>query len=108
MRLSELRGKEIVDINDGIKIGVLDECELVFDDTSGSIHSILIPNRNALSHFIGSNRAISIPWESVQKRICTKWNYPSKRCRSDDVRSYERIRRQSGIGKAANRFSFRR
>lgn len=67
MRLSELRGKEIVDINDGIKIGVLDECELVFNDVDGHIHSILVPNRNAFSHFIGTNRAISIPWESIQK-----------------------------------------
>ena len=67
MRLSELRGKEIVDINDGVKIGVLDECELFFDDANGKIHSILVPNRTAFSHFIGSSRAISIPWDSVQK-----------------------------------------
>lgn len=45
MRMSELIGKEIININDGLKMGLVGDSDLIINPESGEIHSIILPNR---------------------------------------------------------------
>ncbi|AGB40691.1 sporulation protein, YlmC/YmxH family [Halobacteroides halobius DSM 5150] len=67
MRLSELEGKEIVNLHNGGRLGLIDETEMVFNPNTGSLESILIPNQQGMFGFGGRNEELIIPWESVVK-----------------------------------------
>ena len=67
MRLSELGGKEIVNLSDGGRLGILAESDLLIDERSGKIKSALVPDfRNQFSLFQDKSM-IEIPWECVRK-----------------------------------------
>lgn len=67
MRLSELRGKEIIDLNDGIRIGTIEECELYFDEETGEIRSMLLPGKNSLMRFLQAEKPTAVPWTAIKK-----------------------------------------
>ncbi|MFZ5966534.1 MAG: YlmC/YmxH family sporulation protein [Bacillota bacterium] len=67
MRLSKLGGKEIVNLNDGGRLGILAESDLYIDDRNGKIKALLVPDfRNQLSIFYDKS-FIEIPWDCVKK-----------------------------------------
>lgn len=66
MRLSELIGKEIVNIFDGIRLGTVADSDLLIDDQSGEINAIVLPGKGKLFSFFASQEMI-IPWEAVRK-----------------------------------------
>lgn len=66
MRLSKLGGKEIVNINDGSRLGIIDNSDITIDIKSGKINSFLIPSKNQFK-FFGDKEEIQIPWESIKK-----------------------------------------
>ena len=43
MNLSEIAGKEIVNLVSGERLGVVGECDLIIDETTGKILALLIP-----------------------------------------------------------------
>ncbi|HHY09471.1 MAG TPA: YlmC/YmxH family sporulation protein [Firmicutes bacterium] len=63
MRYSELAGKEIVCIDEGIRLGVVDHTDLILNTRTGEVDSIVIP--------YGSRwwrpRLIVIPWRGIKK-----------------------------------------
>lgn len=67
MRWSELRDKEIIDISDGERLGAVGESELVVDEKTGSISTILVPSRGGFFSFGASQKFINIPWASIEK-----------------------------------------
>jgi len=67
MRLSHLSGKEVINLGDGSRLGVIDECELTFDSKSGCINTILLPNKNGLMSFFSENRTMTIPWQAIKR-----------------------------------------
>lgn len=68
MKLSEMVGKEIVNLNDGSRLGVVGESDLVIDGRNGAIHSIVLPNRSTPLNFWSDNKpSLVIPWEAVKK-----------------------------------------
>ena len=67
MRLSHLAGKEVINLSDGSRLGVIDECELTFDSKSGCINTLLVPNKNGLLSFFSENRTITIPWQAIKR-----------------------------------------
>ncbi|MBO8167721.1 MAG: YlmC/YmxH family sporulation protein [Thermoanaerobacteraceae bacterium] len=67
MRLSELVGKEIVNIYNGVRLGTVGESDLVIDDTSGEIESIILPNKSNFINLWAEKSQMVIPWESVKK-----------------------------------------
>lgn len=69
MRLSELGGKEIVNLNDGGRLGIIADSDLIIDDKSGKILALLVPDRrNQLRIFSTSDRnGIEIPWSAIRK-----------------------------------------
>lgn len=67
MRLSKLGGKEIVNLNDGGRLGILAESDLLVDERNGKIRALLVPDfRNQFSIFSDKN-FVEIPWDCVRK-----------------------------------------
>ncbi len=67
MRLSELIGKEIVNLYNGARLGTIGESDLIIDDLSGEIESIILPNKGNLINFWNEKPQMVIPWQSVKK-----------------------------------------
>lgn len=67
MRMIELAGKEIVNVYDGARLGVVGESDLVIDPESGQINAIIIPRRSNLINFWADKQQMIIPWESIKK-----------------------------------------
>lgn len=67
MRLSELNGKEVINLGDGARLGVIDECEVMFDDESGMIATLEVPDRGGFFRFFGDMCYISIPWQAIRR-----------------------------------------
>lgn len=67
MRLAELAGKEIININDGARLGVVGETDLAIDVETGTIHSIILPRRGGMLNFWSEKHELVIPWEAVKK-----------------------------------------
>ncbi|MGB9678616.1 MAG: YlmC/YmxH family sporulation protein [Thermoanaerobacteraceae bacterium] len=65
MRLSEFGNKEIVNLNDGKRWGLVDDSDLIIDEETGKIQSILI--YEIKSFFRGKSGYIEIPWDSIKK-----------------------------------------
>lgn len=66
MRLSELARKELVDLNEGSFWGTAGKADLVIDENSGSIESLLLPGRGGFLG-IGSSEEVKLSWSSIVK-----------------------------------------
>lgn len=65
MRLSELAGKEMIDVRTGTRVGVLGGADLTIDEESGRIDSILLV---ASGFSFGKRREEAvIPWGAIVK-----------------------------------------
>jgi len=67
MRLNELVGKEIVNIYDGMRMGTVGESDMMVDQESGDVISIILPNRGNAFNFWADRQKLVIPWEAVKK-----------------------------------------
>lgn len=71
MRLSELAGKEIINLSDGSRLGVVGDSDLLIDPESGEIASLILPPRWSLWGFFSSHGGVVVPWKAV-KRVGTE------------------------------------
>jgi len=67
MRLGELVGKEIVNLNNGARLGVVGESDVTIDIESGSVCSIILPRRSTFINMWMDKSQMVIPWESIRK-----------------------------------------
>ncbi|MDA8443016.1 MAG: YlmC/YmxH family sporulation protein [Peptococcaceae bacterium] len=68
MLLSELAGKEIINLEDGAKLGTVGDTDLVIVPESGVIESLILPERGMRSWWGGGEKDyIAIPWQAVKK-----------------------------------------
>jgi len=67
MKFSELSGKEIVNLNDGCRLGILAESDLLIDKKTGKIKALLVPDMRSHFSFFSDKDFIEIPWECVKK-----------------------------------------
>ncbi len=67
MRLGELVGKEIVNIYNGARLGVIGESDLTIDIESGTVCSIILPRRNNFINMWVDKQQIVIPWDAIRK-----------------------------------------
>lgn len=68
MRLSELMDKQIVNIYNGVRMGSVGDSDLVIDDESGQLESILLsPRGGRLNIFRTEGNYTTIPWDAVRK-----------------------------------------
>ncbi len=67
MKLSDLIGKEIINIYDGARLGTVGDSDLIIDGDSGYVDSILLPNPNGFLRVFGDRSTLTIPWEAIKK-----------------------------------------
>ena len=63
MLLSEIGDKEIVDISKGSMHGRLWDAEMLFDEHTGLIHSLLVPDFQGIKNRF--HEELQLPWSSV-------------------------------------------
>ena len=67
MRLSDLTGKEVINLADGTCLGVIGECELTFDATTGRIEALKLPPRNTILSLFTAGTTSTVPWQTIRK-----------------------------------------
>ena len=67
MNLSEVAGKEIVNLVTGERLGVVGECDLILDETTGEILALLIPREKGFFGMRKDKSVLEVPWRSVRK-----------------------------------------
>ena len=67
MRLNELIGKEMVNIYDGMRMGIVGDSDMLVDQETGQIVSIILPNRGNALNFWADRQKLVIPWDAVKK-----------------------------------------
>lgn len=67
MRLSDLVGKEIINIFDGVRLGTIGDSDMIIDPESGEVVSIILPGRSNFLNLWMDRQEIEIPWSSVKK-----------------------------------------
>ena len=67
MMLSELGGKEIVNLNNGERLGVIADSDIIVDEKTGRIMTLLVPERKFQFKLFGESEDIEIPWHTIRK-----------------------------------------
>ena len=68
MRLMELGQKEIVNLNNGARLGIIADSDILIDEKSGKIISLLVPERRFSFKMLGiESSGFEIPWTSIRK-----------------------------------------
>ncbi|AOH54336.1 hypothetical protein ABE28_008210 [Peribacillus muralis] len=65
MRLSEMSGKEIVDVNRAERLGILGQTDLEIDET-GQITTLIIPSVKWFG-LLRNGSEIRVPWDHIKK-----------------------------------------
>lgn len=67
MKFAELGGKEIVNLSDGCRLGMLAESDLLIDEKTGKIKALLVPDMKSHFSIFSEKDFLEIPWECVKK-----------------------------------------
>jgi len=67
LRLNELFGKEIINIYDGARLGVVGYSDVTIDIETGQVEAIILPPRKNLINLWFERRELVIPWDAVKK-----------------------------------------
>jgi len=65
--MCELVGKEIVNICNGSRLGVVGDSDIVINIDSGEIQSIILPRKSNFINLWVDRQHLVIPWEAVRK-----------------------------------------
>ncbi len=64
MRLSELAGKEVIDVKTGDRLGVIQKSELLVNTQKGTVEALILVKQG----WTGREKVIqTIPWRDIQK-----------------------------------------
>ncbi|MDR1773434.1 MAG: YlmC/YmxH family sporulation protein [Clostridioides sp.] len=66
MILSEIAGKEIVNLVTGERLGEIGDCDMILDEETGSVLSLLIPQERGFFRRKDGN-FIEVPWKNIRK-----------------------------------------
>ncbi len=66
MRLSELSGKEIVDVKRAERLGVLGQTDLEINEQTGQINALIIPSLKWFG-FRKQGNEVRVPWKHIKK-----------------------------------------
>lgn len=68
MKFNDLGIKEVVNLNTGARLGVLADSDMIIDEESGKILSLIVPDRRlSLKLFASEKNVMEIPWDSIRK-----------------------------------------
>jgi len=65
MLLSKFGGKELVNLNDGSRLGLIEDADLLVDEETGSIDSFIIFENRLF--FKNERNGYKIPWNAIRK-----------------------------------------
>lgn len=65
MKISDFQSKDVINIVDGKKLGVISDLEL--DLRQGRIESIVVPSNGKFFGFFGGAADVIIPWRNIVK-----------------------------------------
>ena len=65
VKTSDLKVKEVININDGKRLGVITDIEI--DIESGRLTAIVVPGPGKFLGFFGRNEDVVIPWDKINK-----------------------------------------
>ncbi len=63
VRVSELKNRDVVNVNDGKRLGFISD--LVLDVSKGAVKAIIIPQMSRFWFFGGGKEEHVIPWEKI-------------------------------------------
>lgn len=66
VRLSELIGKDIVNIMNGSRLGTVADSDLMVDMETGEIESRILPSRSGFFS-LWDHSNLTVPWSSIRK-----------------------------------------
>lgn len=64
-RITQLRDKEIINVNDGSRYGYVGDLEI--DLETGQVRALVVPGRLRLLGLLGREEDRIFPWESVRR-----------------------------------------
>ena len=68
MRLIELGQKEIVNLNNGERLGLISDADILFEKETGKIVSLLASEKKTAFKILGiEGLEREIPWDSIRK-----------------------------------------
>jgi len=67
VRLSELSGKEIANLQNGARMGTIGESDLVINEQSGIIEYLIVPTSKMRFPFFTEKKYMEIPWNCIKK-----------------------------------------
>lgn len=67
MLLSEIGDKEIIDLTKGSRHGAFWDAEMLFDESTGRIKALLVPNFQGKGRFSPLREDLQLPWDSIIK-----------------------------------------
>jgi len=65
LRVSDLRLRDVVNIVDGRRLGIIKDIDLDLEE--GKVKSIILPNTGRFMGFLSKNDDMVIPWERIRK-----------------------------------------
>ncbi len=65
MRTSELRTREVVNVADGKRLGVI--CDVEIDLSSGRVVALVVPGEGKFFGIFGRDEDYVIPWDRIRK-----------------------------------------
>ena len=69
MYLSEIAGKEIVNLVTGERLGVVGECDIIIDEATGNILALSIPRERGFLGLRRDKEVLEVPWRNVRKIV---------------------------------------
>jgi len=66
MRLNEMRNKELINLRDGSRIGILGEMDVSFNPKTGKVVALEITKTSAFG-LRGENSTFVVPWNAIKK-----------------------------------------
>ncbi|MGE5530028.1 MAG: YlmC/YmxH family sporulation protein [Patescibacteria group bacterium] len=67
MRLNELVGKEVINLTDGTRLGVIRNAQAMVDVDTGRIESFLVPFTPARGLLSRRQRLLAVPWRAIRR-----------------------------------------
>lgn len=64
-RYADLRNKEIINVEDGRRLGFV--CDIEFDMDSGTVSALIVPHKIGFFSFFKKNDEYIIPWDNIKK-----------------------------------------
>ena len=90
MRWSEIGEREMIDINNGARLGRLDQADMVIDPETGEIVDLMVTGATGLFGSFKKNVEMRIPWSAVRQVgpqiLLVDWGADAPESGSDKLR----------------------